>query len=156
MSTDQAIRPEKEVTITRIYDAPKEMVFRAWTDAKQVAKWWGPEVFTNPVCEIDARPGGAILIHMQAPDGAIFIMTGMFKAVVEFDLITFSNQPQDAEGNALLEGFTSVTFEDEGGKTKLTVQSKMIGLVDFAPEMLAGMEMGWSQSLDKLGRLVNG
>ena len=59
---------EREITITRVFDAPRALVFQAWTDAKHLAQWWGPHGFTNPVCEIDPRPGGAIYIVMQAPD----------------------------------------------------------------------------------------
>ncbi len=149
-------KPEAEVLLVRTYDAPREMVFKAWTDSKQMAKWWGPRVFTNPVCEIDARPGGAILIHMQAPDGTVFPMTGTFKEVVEPERLVFANEARDGEGNTLLEGTTTVVFAEEGGKTVMTVHSKMVGLVDFAPQMLAGMEEGWSQSLDKLQDLLEG
>ena len=53
--------------MTRVFDAPREVVFAAWTDPKQVAQWWGPTGFTTPVCELDVQPGGAILIHMRAP-----------------------------------------------------------------------------------------
>lgn len=62
---------EREVTITRVFDAPRATVFRAWTDADRLAQWWGPKGFTNPVCEIDARVGGAIRIHMRSPDDCV-------------------------------------------------------------------------------------
>jgi len=62
---------EREVTITRVFDAPCATVFRAWTEADRLARWWGPKGFTNPVCEIDARVGGAIRIHMRSPDDCV-------------------------------------------------------------------------------------
>jgi uncharacterized protein YndB with AHSA1/START domain len=62
---------ERELVITRVFDAPRELVWKAWTDPKHVAQWRGPKDCTNPVCELDVRPGGAILIHMQVPDGAV-------------------------------------------------------------------------------------
>ena len=62
---------EREVTITRVFDAPRATVFRAWTDADRLARWWGPKGFTNSVCEIDARVGGAIRIHMRSPDDCV-------------------------------------------------------------------------------------
>ena len=74
---------EREITITRIFDAPRALVFKAWTDAAQLAQWWGPKGFTNPVCEIDARVGGAIRIHMRAPDGAIYPMGGEIREIVD-------------------------------------------------------------------------
>ena len=61
---------ERVLVIERIFDAPPNLVFKAWTDPKQVAQWWGPKGFTNPVCEMDVRPGGALRIVMRAPDGA--------------------------------------------------------------------------------------
>ena len=62
--------PRVEVTLTRIFNAPRELVWKAWTDPQMMARWWGPKGFTNPVCEMDVRVGGKILIHMRAPNGA--------------------------------------------------------------------------------------
>ena len=58
-----------ELTLTRIFDAPRALVFDAWADAKHMAQWWGPHHFTNPVCEIEGKVGGRINIHMLGPDG---------------------------------------------------------------------------------------
>jgi uncharacterized protein YndB with AHSA1/START domain len=63
---------DQELIITRVFDAPRKLVFKAWTDPKHVAQWWGPNGFTNPVCELDVRPGGAIRIDMHGPDGTIY------------------------------------------------------------------------------------
>jgi len=60
-------RPTRELTLIRIFDAPRDLVFEAWTNPQHLAKWWGPDGFTNPRCEFDARPGGKIHIDMQAP-----------------------------------------------------------------------------------------
>src|ERR1700722_3962453 len=72
---------ERELKITRVFDAPREVVFKAWTDPKLLAQWWGPKGFTNPVCELDARPGGAIRVHMRGPDGTVYPMGGMFHEI---------------------------------------------------------------------------
>jgi uncharacterized protein YndB with AHSA1/START domain len=71
----------RELTLTRVVDAPRDLVWAAWTEPKHMAKWWGPKHFTNPVCELDVRPGGKILIHMRAPDGATHPMPGVFSEV---------------------------------------------------------------------------
>jgi uncharacterized protein YndB with AHSA1/START domain len=113
-------------------------------------------MFTNPVCELDLRPGGAINIHMRAPDGTTYPMTGTFVEIVPPKRLVFKSVARDMEGNALLEGHNVITFEDVGGKTKVTVQSRAVGLVPIAPQMLAGMEAGWSGSLEKLATLVEG
>src|SRR5205085_2306725 len=75
-------RPSRELTFTRIFDAPRALVLGMWTDPKHVAQWWGPRGFTNPVCEMDVRPGGALRIVMRAPDGTEYPMPGIFRDVV--------------------------------------------------------------------------
>ncbi len=141
---------ERELTLVRIFDAPREVVFKAWTDPKQLSKWWGPKVFTNPVCEVDLQPGGAWRIVMRAPNGTEYPCSGVYREIVEPERLVFTNNATGRDGKPLLEGFTTVTFEDVSGKTKLTLQTRAVGLVPYAPKMLAGMEAGWSQSLDKL------
>jgi uncharacterized protein YndB with AHSA1/START domain len=147
---------EREVVITRLFDAPRALVFRAWTDPKQMAQWWGPHHFTNPVCEIDARVGGAFRIHMRGADGVVYPMVGTFSEVVPPERLVFTAQAQDHAGTPLLESVTTVTFEEQGGKTKLTVQARAVGLAPVAPQMLGGMEAGWTQSLERLEALVAG
>ena len=68
---------DREIVLTRVFDAPRELVFKVWTNPKHVALWWGPHGFSNPFCELDLRPGGAILIHMRGPDGIVYSMTGV-------------------------------------------------------------------------------
>jgi uncharacterized protein YndB with AHSA1/START domain len=141
---------ERELTITRTFDAPRALVFRAWTDAKQLAQWWGPKGFTNPVCEIDARVGGALRIHMRAPDGSVYPMKGEIRELVPPERLVFTNIAVDAAGNHLLEGLTTVTFVEEGGKTTMTLRTRATVIVDYAAAYLQGMEAGWTQSIDKL------
>ncbi len=74
-------RTEALPIITRIFDAPPERVFKAWTDPKQFAAWWGPKDFTNPICEVDARLGGSYKIAMRSPDGVNFPMHGVYKEI---------------------------------------------------------------------------
>jgi uncharacterized protein YndB with AHSA1/START domain len=145
---------QRELTITRLFDAPRALVFRAWTDAMQLAQWWGPKGFTNPVCEIDARVGGALRIHMRAPDGAIYPMKGEIRELVAPERLVFTNIAVDEAGNHLLEGLTTVTFADEGGKTRLTLHTRANAVVEKAVAYLQGMEMGWTMSIDKLGMLL--
>jgi uncharacterized protein YndB with AHSA1/START domain len=156
MTTQTEAKPTatREVTITRVFDTPRNHVFKAWTDPKQLAQWWGPDRFTNPVCELDVRVGGAILIHMRAPDGTIYPMTGTFREIVPPERLVFLAVAEDHSGNRHLESLTTVTFEEQGGKTKLTVHAKAVGFSAAAPQMLGGMEAGWTQSLERLAELV--
>ena len=141
---------EREITITRIFDAPRQLVWKAWTDPKHLAQWWGPKNFSNPVCEVDARVGGKWHIVMRAPDGQEYPCGGVYHEVLEPERLVFTNIAIDAEGNPIIDGFTTVLFADEGGKTKITLHTRGTALVDYAAAYLQGMEAGWSQSLDRL------
>jgi uncharacterized protein YndB with AHSA1/START domain len=144
----------RELTITRVFDAPREVVFAAWTDPKQVAQWWGPTGFTSPVCELDVRPGGAILIHMRAPDGKIYPMTGVFVEVVPPERIVFTSNALDKDGKAMFENLNTVKFAEENGKTLVTLHAKVVKSSAGAVQHLDGMEMGWKLTLDRLGEYL--
>jgi uncharacterized protein YndB with AHSA1/START domain len=145
---------EREITITRLFDAPPALVFRAWTEAALLAQWWGPKGFSNPVCEIDARVGGALRIHMRAPDGAIYPMKGEIREIVPPKRLAFTNIAVDEAGHHIIEGFTTVTFADEGGKTRLTLHTRGSAVAEKAVAYLQGMETGWTMSIDKLQALL--
>jgi len=148
------ITAERTVTITRLIDAPRDLVFRLWTEREHMARWWGPHGFTNPVCEMDVRAGGAIRIDMRAPDGTVYPMTGTFREIMPPRRLVFEAVAEDEDGNPLLRSLTVVTFADEDGKTRLTVHADAVGIAPVAPQMLAGMEAGWTQSLEKLAELA--
>jgi uncharacterized protein YndB with AHSA1/START domain len=145
---------ERTVTLTRVFDTPRELVFRMWTEPKHMARWWGPHGFTNPVCEMDVRPGGRIHIDMRAPDGTVYPMTGTFHEIVVPERLVFMAVAEDHDGNPLLESLTTVTFEAQGGKTRITVHAHATGIAPAAPQMLAGMQAGWTQSLERLASVI--
>lgn len=145
-----ALPRESEVTITRIFDAPREVVFKAWTDPKQLAKWFGPKGFTNPVCEVDARVGGAWHVVMRSPNGTEHPCGGVYREVVAPERLVFTNIATDKDGNPILDGLTTVIFAEHGGKTKLTLQTRATAVVEYATEHLKGMEAGWTQTLERL------
>jgi uncharacterized protein YndB with AHSA1/START domain len=144
----------QKLTMTRVFDAPRDAVFAAWTDAKQVAQWWGPTGFTNPVCELDVRPGGAILIHMRAPDGTVYPMSGVYREVVPPERLVFTSNALDKEGRAMFENLNTVVFTEHGGKTTVTLRAEVLKSSAAAVQYLAGMEMGWKLTLDRLGAFV--
>jgi uncharacterized protein YndB with AHSA1/START domain len=144
----------RDVTLTRLLDAPRELVWAAWTDPARMAQWWGPHHFTNPVCEIDARVGGKFLVHMKAPDGTVYPMAGTFTEMVKPERLRFKAFAEALDGTKYLESDTTVTFEQDGARTRLTVKASARGLHPAAPQMLGGMEAGWSQSLERLDSLV--
>src|SRR5712692_745612 len=141
---------ERELVLTRVFDAPRDLVFKAWTDPNCVAMWWGPHRFTNPECELDLRPGGAILIHMRGPDGTVYPMTGVFQEVVEPERIVFTSAALDDKGTPMFEVLTTVTFTEQNGKTKQILRARVIKRTAQAAPYLKGMEAGWTQSLERL------
>jgi uncharacterized protein YndB with AHSA1/START domain len=145
-----------EMSLTRRVAASPEVVFRAWTDAKQLAQWWGPKGFSNPVCELDARVGGAIRIHMRAPNGVLYPMTGR---LIEFDRphrLVFMTAALDGEGKPMFEVLNTVTFAAVPTGTEIALVAEVTSATADAPRYLAGMSQGWSQSLDRLSVLVAG
>jgi len=152
-TTTQKPIAEREITLVRTFDAPRELVFSMWTDAKNLAQWWGPHQFDNPVCEADARPGGPIVIHMRGPDGNVHVMGGAYLEITPPSRIVFTTTVDD-DGVRILEGHNVVTFEEAGGKTKMTLQSKVAGFTEITKFMVGGFDAGWTQSLEKLQALV--
>jgi uncharacterized protein YndB with AHSA1/START domain len=145
---------EGTVDIVRTFDAPRALVWKAWTDPKMMAGWFGPRQFTSSVPEYDVRAGGKLRIVMHGPDGNDYPMKGVFREVTPPERLVFTNIAIDNDGNHLLEGETTVTLTEQGGKTTMRVQSHAVGRVPFAPQMLAGMNEGWTQSIDKMEELV--
>lgn len=143
-----------ELHLTRVFDAPGALVFDAWTDPKRLAQWWGPKGFTNPVCETDPRPGGAIRIHMRAPDGAVYPMTGTYREVRRPERLVFTSAALDEQGKALFEVLTTVQFAEARGRTVVTLEARVLERTDKAAPYLKGMQAGWTQSLERLATLT--
>jgi len=146
---------EGTVEIVRVFDAPRALVWQAWTDPKMMAQWFGPRDFTSTVPELDLRVGGALRIVMHG-HGNDYPMIGTFLEIVAPERLVFSSAAIDNDGNRLLKGETTVSFTEKAGKTTLTLKAHAVGLVPIAAQMLAGMNAGWTQSIDKLGELVAG
>jgi len=147
---------EPELVLTRVFKAPRGPVFAAWTEPTQVAQWWGPNGFTNPVCELDVRPGGAIRIHMRGPDGTVYPMTGVYQEIVEPERLVFTSAALDESGKPLFDVLNTVAFVEHDGTTKLTVRARVVKSTAGAAPYLAGMEAGWTQSLERLGVYLAG
>ena len=150
---------KKELTLTRVFNAPKEIVWKAWTDPKLVEKWWGPRGVTNPTCIWEAKPQGNIHIVMLAGEelgslkGQEWPMTGTFTEIQEPNKLVFTANAL-VNDKPILEHMTTVTFEDQNGQTKMTVHIQVTKTTPEAAGPLQGMEMGWNQQLDKLGEFL--
>jgi uncharacterized protein YndB with AHSA1/START domain len=142
----------KEYVITREYAAPRELVWRACTEAKHVAQWWGPRGFTAPVCEWDAQPGNKIYVVMRAPNGTRYPMGGEFLEVVPPERLVTLAGALDEKGDLLFEFRHTLTLAEQDGITKLTMHSQVVRVIaPDAAKYISGFEAGMTQSLERLG-----
>ncbi len=155
----------ERMVVTRVFDAPRELVWKAWTDPKYVTQWWGPQGFTTPVCKMDFRVGGKFLLGMKSPDGQEFFNAGEYHEIVPNEKIVSSMYFADAEGNKIepealgieheaIDGaYDTTLFEDLGnGQTKLT----FIGNEPMDSAKESGQMEGWTQILDKVAEVLAG
>ncbi len=158
MNQTQKIYAERSITLTRILKAPRDLVWRAWTDTAMLKQWWGPEQFTNPVVEGEVRVGGVMHITMHGPKGTPFDMdmpmVKRYREIVPGKKLVFENEPVGPNGERLIDGLTTVTFSDHPDGTLMEMTTSAKALVPMAVGMLQGMDQGWSQSFDKLTRLL--
>jgi uncharacterized protein YndB with AHSA1/START domain len=143
-----------ELHLKRVFKAPRDLVFAAWTDPKHMAEWWGPRGFTAPRCEFEARSGGAIHIDMRGPDGTIYPMAGRVLEIYPPYRLLFTAAALDGQGKPMFENWNSVFFEEVEGGTRVTLDVHVMSQTELAPQYLKGMRDGWSQSLDKLAEYV--
>lgn len=155
------------IVIERIFDAPREMVWKAWTDPEIVKKWWGPEGFTAPSTKVDLRVGGKYIYAMRGPEGSewdrIMYSSGIYKEIVPNEKLVVTDYFSDSEGNKIDpkdygmpdntpdEMQVIVRFEDAGKeKTKLSIiYPKPESEEQFQAMLKSGMKEGWNSSLDK-------
>ncbi len=146
------------LTITRVLDAPRSLVFQAWTQPERVKRWWGPKTFTTPVGEIDLRPGGVFRTCMRSPEGQEFWSRGTYREIVEPERIVCTDSFADEQGNVVspehygmspewpVEALVTVTLADEAGKTRLTLEHSPL-----PPGRERDLcRQGWEESFDKL------
>lgn len=146
-----------DVAITRTFDAPRELVWKEWTEPERFKRWWGPKDYTSPSAEMDVRVGGNYLASMRSPEGVETWGTGTYTEVREPMRLVMNDYFADAMGNVVpasyynmpgdfpLELHITVTFEEHEGKTTMTLRHSGI-----PPEMAKDAEAGWNQSFDKM------
>jgi uncharacterized protein YndB with AHSA1/START domain len=156
--------PTRDLVVTRVFDAPVELVWKAWTDPEYVMKWWGPDYFTSPSAVIDFREGGTSLVCMRAPKdfgGQDMYSTWVYKKIVPLERIEFIQNLADVDGNLIdpltigmppefpRDTRTVITFKDLGNhRTEMTVTEYNMPSADT--EMGRNAELGLNQSLDKM------
>jgi uncharacterized protein YndB with AHSA1/START domain len=136
---------ELELVITRIFDAPRALVFRMWTSPEHLARWWGPEGFTTLACAMDVRPGGAWSRHMQGPDGLVIIKRGVYREIVPPERLVFTYADEQEDGSLGPVTLVTVTLEEQGAKTRLTLRQTGFATISARD----GHEGGWSSCMER-------
>ena len=154
-SAESASLAARELVLTRIIDAPRELVFAAWVG--HLPEWWGPHGMTTPVCEMDLRTGGAFRTVMRAPDGAEYPTRGIFLEVVPNERIVFTDAFDPGwrpHPDAFFTGIT--TFEAlPGGRTRYTARALHWTEANREKHERMGFQQGWGESLDRLVACVS-
>jgi uncharacterized protein YndB with AHSA1/START domain len=138
---------ERVLVITRIFDAPRRLVFKAWTDPAYLVHWLGPQGFTGTIVKMDVRPGGAYHFHLRGPEGDDHWAQGVYREIVEPERLVMTRNWADAHGHPTSpETLLTVTFEEDNGKTRLTLHQAIFESVT-ARDLHRG---GWTSSLERL------
>lgn len=145
---------DREIIVTRVFGAPREQVFGAWTDPEQAVQWWGPRGFTTTIQEMDVRPGGLWRFIMHGPDGTDYQNRVVFVEVVKPQRLVYNHGP---EGQSDVKEFhVTVTFEVENGGTRLTLRMVAESAADRQRMLEFGALEGAHQTLDRLGEFLAG
>jgi len=150
MSLGDSLTATHELTVSRMIDAPRQLVFRAWTDPRQIARWWGPHGFTTIDYEMDIRPGGTYRLCMRSPEGTDHRKRGVYREIVEPERIAFTFAWEEPDGRLGPELLVTVTFEAVGEKTRLVLRQSGFDSVVWRDSHVAG----WTSCLERFGEYL--
>jgi uncharacterized protein YndB with AHSA1/START domain len=150
MATRTSDSSERELVITRLLDAPRHLVFQAWTDPDRVARWWGPQGFITLYCKMDVRQGGAFRVCMRSPEGTEYWKQGVYREVVEPERLVFTFAWEDADGKPGHETVVTVTFAERGTQTELTLHQGVFETVTTRDEH----QRGWTSTLERFAQYL--
>ncbi len=147
----------QEITITRLLNAPRDLVFQAWTEPGHVMQWWGPQGFHNTACEMDVRNGGRFALQMTGPDGVSYPCLGHYEEITPPNRIVFVGEAGD--GHPCGAGLPprariTVTLVDFHGKTELTLHTRFESVALQQAAAAAGYRIGWEGAFERLAELL--
>ena len=138
-----------DLVLERTLNAPRDLVWRGWTETELLKQWFAPKPYTTPIVEIDLRPGGKIRIAMQPPEGEVFHLNGVFQEVTPPERLVYTFQWEKGDWD-YPETLVTVEFHDRGGQTELVLIHER-----FPEEKMRDEHgEGWNSCLDRLAELV--
>jgi uncharacterized protein YndB with AHSA1/START domain len=146
-----ALSAERELVVTRIFDAPRRLVFKMWTEPEHLMRWWGPRGFTGISGQMDVRPGGTWSRSMRAPDGSVIRKRGVYREITAPERLVLTYVTDDMAGNPGPETLVTVTFTDLGGKTELTLHQAAFASVAARNDH----QHGWTGALERLAAYLS-
>jgi len=147
---DRATRADRTLVITRVFNAPRSLVFKLWTDPAHLVRWWGPKGMTLVSSELDIKPGGATRRVLRSESGELCVKRGLYREIVEPERLVFTYADEDADGRLGPETLVTVTFAEEGNKTRLTLHQAL-----FETKALCdGHRKGWTGALERLAEYL--
>lgn len=151
--TDEAFtRPDRELTITRVFDAPRSLVFKVWTQPEHFARWLGPKDFTTIACQMNVRVGGVYRACIRSPSQAELLegkdhwMQGVYREVIEPERLVFTFAWEDEDSRPKHETLITVTFAEQDNKTLMTFHQAIFE----STELRNSHRTGWSECFDRL------
>ena len=154
-ATNASTTSDRELVLTRLIDAPREKVYRAWTDADLLKQWFAPLPYITPVAELDVRPGGASFIVMRGPDGVDLPNRGVYLEVVKNERLVVTDAYTEAWVPSVKPFMTVIlTFADENGRTRYTARVRHWTVADREAHEKMGFHEGWGQCADQLEALA--
>jgi uncharacterized protein YndB with AHSA1/START domain len=142
----------QEILVERVFPAPRELVFRVWTECEHLQHWWGPTGWTLPHCTVDLRPGGKWHYCMQGHDGTEAWGITLYREIVRPERLVYTDAFSDAEGNlnpTLPQIEVTVEFADEGGQTRVTSRSRYNSQAELETVLKMGVVEGFTMTLDR-------
>ena len=155
MSSNPAPSSDRELVLTRLINAPREKLYRAWTEPALLKQWFAPLPYTTPVVQTDVRVGGASLVVMRGPDGSDLPCPGVYLEVVPNERLVFTDayvrawEPSEKPFMTVI-----LTFENENGQTRYTARVRHWTVADRETHEKMGFHQGWGQCADQLAALV--
>jgi len=141
---------DRDLVVTRLIDAPRPLVFKAWTDPVRIARWWGPKGFVTVDYDMDIRPGGSYRFRMRSPEGTDHRKRGVYREIVEPERIVFTFAWEQPDGRLGLETLITVTLEAEGAKTRLTLHQTGFDTIAWRDDH----QIGWTSCLERFAEYM--